>query len=320
MATTIHDAIRSLEMEQSPIPSLVKTAQQMSLAASASKEFHLVSIASNLLPALFAKTASNEGPIIVDKNKDKLGRLDCGFVPKLIVVSGIDAFKEMRRERKPTVQVWAGRDILKALKVKPHNIAPVVAAGPVTKDYVMDRPNQAAPALGSFNGPNLGMVPDFTTYGAPGSEANNPMMKTMLNVEEALRMYVAGVVNGEHKPIMSPMAVVPPHLVNAAKEARIAASEFSKIPFDFSVMDFIHWQNKQLSVRQSLMTKNNLFASSYAYVGDDADPSTWLLDISTPKKIDVALRRVMSASGIPESDRPSVKSILQAKKKLCSSH
>lgn len=324
---TLLDAVKTLDMERQEIGStMVKSAQQMSISASKSTEFHLVTVQVNRLPMLFASDAKNDGPIIVDSNKDRIGRLECNFIPKVIVLSGINAFKNAKRNKQKVVQVWAGFDALSKLKVKANTPLPTprVPAGVEDRslsqssldEMLFDRPNTEAPALGGFNGPitNYGATSnDFTNFGAPGSEANNPAYKLMLNVEEALRMYVAGIVNGVHKPLVSALAPIPPGLVNAAREAKIAAAEYSKMPIEFSPLDFIKWQHTQLSVKTKLMMKDGLLASEYAYVGDETDPSTWLLDVSSPLKMRLAASRVMETDGIPKKQRISIKAELEAR-------
>jgi len=233
------------------------------------------------------------------------------------------AFKNMKREKKTNMMVWAGRDVLPVFKIKPNAFNPLSSTlysdceqnvpKAMMDETLYDKPNSAAPALGGFNGPQSGFQVDFTNFGAPGSEANNPGLKLMLNVEEALRMYVAQTVNGVHKTTFSPFAPIPPGLVNAAREAKIAASEFSKMPFEFSVVDFLNWQNRQVTTKKALLMKNGLFASEYAFVGDAHDVSTWFLPVATPKQVRRSLNMVMETREIPKKERLSLKAELEAR-------
>jgi len=85
--TTLQEAVKQMEINKTPMPISVKTREQVSIAASKSKEFHLVSVPCNKLPILFAATAKEDGPVIIDVNSERIGKLECGYVPKVIVLS-----------------------------------------------------------------------------------------------------------------------------------------------------------------------------------------------------------------------------------------
>jgi hypothetical protein len=183
------------------------------------------------------------------------------------------------------------------------------------KEALYDRPNSAAPALGGFNGPLLNKENNgvFTHFGAPGSEVNNPQLKLMLNVEDALDMYESERADGIHKVVYSPYAPIPPGLINAEREAKIAAS-IAGVD-NFSVMDFFRWQDKKLRIKASERTKRiegkELSASQFAYVGDYTDISTWQLRMDTPGTAKESLKLVASAP-IPKKAIVNVTSRLKA--------
>ncbi len=131
--------------------------------------------------------------------------------------------------------------------------------------------------LGTRPGSGVITPETFVTFGAPTSELNNPPIRTMTNVEDALRMYLYDIAEGTHRPVgqQPPVGMAnglqASEYVNAVREANIVANEAKK---KINVHDFIKWQTLQLSKATSQKTK---FGKTFAFYGsgDREDPSTW---------------------------------------------
>lgn len=365
----VHE-LNATKKEQATKLVLAKSRKELSLEASsqkASSVFRLVDIDISKVP--FLSAGKDDGPIIVDLNVHGLRKTKSGFVPKILVVSGLDKLKAAKRSEALVCSAWVGDKVLCKISIMaddaissndlqsklnklisaaytPTNDKNRFADGnypyiveiypfenylifqkggdkfrqnykldaimrevsldgkpvPVFEQYVnipdskgvksitsgsdiqealLDKPNAAAPVLGGFNGPikDTTFADIIVDYGAPGSEANNPMYKLMLNVEDALAQYQIEKTDGIHKVIYTPYAAVPPGLINAGREARIAASCAGVALDSFSVMDFLRWQNTKMSIKSSVRTKRvdgkDLPMSAFAKVGDPADISTW---------------------------------------------
>lgn len=404
----IFEAVKELELDKSKTKSkvivLTKDKKQLSLEASSSKSseiYRLISIDVTKVPSLSA--GQDEGELVIDLNVNKLRKTKSGFVPKLLVISGLDTLKKHKRNGDLFCNAWVGQKVLNKMSIqadheissnelsskirdlisktyskKPSNTTPysdstyayvneiypfenyciftikddkyrqrykldpvlreIALDGKPTKVFeqyvdvsdskgvkgleagslsesLYDRPNNGSGALGAIDGPfpddNWNNADMLVHYGARGSEANNPMFRLMLNVEEALNMYQHETAEGVHKVIYSPYAAMPAGLINAGREAKIAASLTSINLESFSVADFLQWQNKKMSLKASAKTKNGLTASDHVYIGDLDDPSTWHLACNTLENIDASLNLLVKGKvQIP------VKSLLTAKLKL----
>jgi hypothetical protein len=182
-------------------------------------------------------------------------------------------------------------------------------------DIIEDKRNFAAPALGGVIGNNIPNPDVMTNYGALGSELNNPQLKQMLNVEEALTMYRTETASGIHKVIYTPYAPVPPGLINAAKEAKIAV-EAAGIALDkFSIYDFLRWQDHKLRMKAAIQRKyvngEPLTFSAFAYVGEIRDTSTWHLAMHSASAIKKAIKEISEIKLVPKSFKAEALKILQ---------
>lgn len=393
---TIAAFVEKTKIQSEARLTFVKSGSQLNISASVdlrSSEFHALNIDVKKFPLVYAINAQEGGPLVIDYNFDGIGRLECGFIPKVVVLSGIQAAKEAKRkatvDKVLTTSAWIGNRALKVLSISASDVScndlqsliyrtvcqkysKEVKQGqtsyidspyvidvylfdnycilgfqgskyrqyfnfdrdtrvftltgdmvPVVEEYVdapassiaamslaqtlYDKPNSAAPALGGFNGP--GSKFDYATYGAPGSEANNPMLKMMLNVEEALQTYLVEIAKGVHKVCYSSVGVTPANMLNAAKEARIAAKAINA-DASLSVLDFLHWQDKKLNMKASQQTKlvqgEAYIAEEFAHVGDPRDISTWFYPLKTSSQI-LAAKQDKQLKSVPRSDRSHVK-------------
>lgn len=397
----IHETIVSMERINQTKIVMMKERKSFDLLAVSSKNsntFRLIDIDLSKVPVLSAVGCEEDGPILIDMNVNKLRRTSCGFVPKIIIMAGINTLKKFKRTGDLSCSAWVGDKVLngririqaddaigmntldsKLCKLiddtynknsKQYNsldggYAYIVEIYPfenylifknggdkfrqkytldpilreckldgkpvrVFEQYVdvaeskgvkglssstgiqealLDPRNNESPALGGFNGPAMNWsngADVLTHYGANGSETNNAMLKLMLNVEEALNMYQTETAKGIHKVIYTPYAPVPSGLINASREAKIAADVAGLDVSKFSVMDFMKWQHKKMSVKASAKTKDGLCSDDYAYVGDVNDTSTWHLKVQDAKHAKLALARFNQTQGIPKSEKASV--------------
>jgi hypothetical protein len=133
----------------------------------------------------------------------------------------------------------------------------------------------------------------------------------MLNVEEAIDQYLSVLKQGLHKPVSLAGLIVPPNYVNAQRETVIALKARGEIPANFSMMDFIKWQDKRLRMKAAMQTKlvNNemLCSADFAYVGDPTDISTWHLPIASKSFIKSSLELMAACTAIPKFERAEVR-------------
>jgi hypothetical protein len=396
---------------------LVKATAKLNISASISKkspDFHHVRVKLSKIPLLFASGAKDDGPIVLDKNFNRLGRLHCSYVPSVVVLGGRNTLKAMKAGRDTHVLAWVGKAALKPLKIMASDAlsnsviedklrqlvrdtyAPKIKnsptyyedcpylvdvfqddnycvfrsgkamyrqnykINPTTRNITLDGqkvevfqtytsaptgdisssygllddgpspirvgsqstitntsmsytgPDPNSPVHGGRNGQFMNEFNvDITTFGAPTSELNNPQYKTMSNVEEALDQYLAMLKNGMHKPVSMIGLVTPPAYVNAARETVLALNACGESTTDFSVMDFIKWQNKRMSMptnKQGKLVNGELLASEdFAYVGDLKDISTWHLPISSRENVAHSIMAMATATAIPKHDRADVR-------------
>lgn len=311
----IFEAVQDLTLStKKNIP--VKNKQELELSASSSKgsaRFRFVPIDLTKLPMLSAGV-DDDGQLVIDLNTDRLRQTKSGFIPKLLVVSGLNKLRTLKRAGELTCSAWVGDKVLAKMPIVSDptiNVKAILASN--LMESLLDTPNVAAPALGARNGIATNWTEGgiLTHFGAPGSEVNNSMLKLMLNVEDALSMYETEKAEGIHKVIHSPYAAMPPGLINAGKEAKIAASSVGLDLETFSVMDFLKWQNTKMSMKASAKTKNGLRLDAFAYVGDDDDISTWQLQCNSQESIKDSLKSIAAGKAMVPKN-----SILEAKMKL----
>lgn len=280
------EAAKQLELEGETSKSLMASSDLgISKAAAvrwlSSDEFYNMKIAVNKLPLMAGEIlAEGDGPrhiVIVDINKNKVNRA-ASFIPKVTVVCGADLVRIAKKKAEKDIDCWISAKAAKALKLKLPKIEATLGFNP--------NPSTAGgPALGSFRLPRTMNIPTAVNYGAPGSELNNPQFMSMLNIEEALSMYLGNLKNGIWKPISSQWAVVPPSLTNATNEAGLIAK--NKKLQAFSPLDFVYWQQSVLEapVKHKHIDGQRLTASRFAFVGDTDDPSTWLFRADSKEAI-----------------------------------
>src|ERR1700761_4186146 len=216
------------------VGTLSKTRTALAIEASSpkgSQVFDFVRIDVLKVPTLSA--GIDDGELVIDLNVDRLRQTSAGFIPKLVILSGAERLRAAKRMGASSCNAWVGKKVFGKHKILSSESIPKADIAAASKDIaaltdkqeniLMDGRNFAAPALGGFNGTNKPFSDMQTDYGAPGSELNNPMLKLMLNVEDALEMYQTESATGIHKVIYSPYAPIPGILINAAREASIAA-------------------------------------------------------------------------------------------------
>lgn len=386
MPTIAETLASAKQIQQETRITRVKPAKSLKIAASVDKtssEFLNVRVRINKVPMLFAAGCPEDGPLVIDKNFDRLGRhLSTGYVPKVVVLAGSKALKEAKKSGDTFCAAWVGDKAIKPLSVsygdaisatdlenklrslledayKPkaslanasidypyvREIYPfdgycilsfkkamyrqAFKIDPKTRNVVLDGPrvqvvqtfvdaptgdvSSSADAVPFTQG---GLVNDtgsdvIRNFGAPGSELNNPSIRMMLNVEEALQQYLAFLKNGFHKPVGLAGLQTPPSLVNAQREVKLAVKAASNVPENFSTMDFLKWQTKMLgkkSVEQfKLDAGATLVASDYAYVGDPRDISTWHLPINSQESVVASMRAAKNCSAVPKFERAEVR-------------
>ena len=185
----------------------------------------------------------------------------------------------------------------------------------LSQEAEYDTVNTAGQPLGLHVGTGI-VAPDvIINYGAPSSEYANPPIKTMTQIEEALRMYLSMIADGTHTPLPSmtiPGNITASRYPNEFTEATIAATASG---VDINVKDFISWQNRQLSAEAKTKRKGgkDLPASAFAYVGDKDDPSTWHLPVHDEAHVKNALARVNQTHGIPDDKKAGVLSKIRDK-------
>jgi hypothetical protein len=183
----------------------------------------------------------------------------------------------------------------------------------MTQELMFDQVNVSSPALGAiaYVPP---IVPDGTYYPA-GSELARPELRTMLNVREALAIFLSILKNGMKGPLQnmfSPVAIqTDKFLMNACREAEVAAKTMNRV---IDVRDFVNWQHTTLSKRET-QTKYGLTAGAYAYVGSPGDISTWHLKCNSAEAIKKSLVKVMHCEGIPDSKKTAIRLKLKALQK-----
>jgi hypothetical protein len=180
----------------------------------------------------------------------------------------------------------------------------------MNQELTLDRVNYSGPTLGRM-GYNPPIVPDGTYYPL-GSELSRPELKTMLNVHEALAIYLSILKSGMKGPLqqMFQPVVIPTDkfLISASREAEIAAREAHR---KININDFINWQHHVLTQTKT-QTKYGLAASAYAYIGDRGDISTWHLRADSEESIRKSLLKVMNCSGIPDDKKQAIRLKLKA--------
>ena len=180
----------------------------------------------------------------------------------------------------------------------------------MSQEQDFDTINDSGKPLGMNRGTGITEIGTLTNYGAPNSEYANPPLKTMMNIEEALRVYLAMIADGTHKPL-PPMfdpssTITASRYPNEYREAEIAARSIGET---ISVIDFMRWQNKQLAA--SAPTKCGLSASAFAYIGDPKDISTWHYQCNSLEAIEASLDELDSTSYVPKEAKSDVHASLQ---------
>lgn len=401
-----------------------KTSKDLELSASVSNSFFLVKVPVSKI-ALSASTKQFGDVVVLDKNKDKIGKTLGGFVPKVMILKGHDLVAEAIATGKTFINVWAGSSAIRKLHIMaddaistnelqskiqallqkqyisrqnstdsypgtsgpwireiypfenyvifdwqgdqwkqafvldPINRDVALAGKPVkvyqeysevpkgltteegakaalaesvinsaaalpivpsaravhyytttlSQEQDFDPMNNGEKPLGSLGlGTNAGEA-DVISYGAPSSEYANPPLKLMMNIEEALRLYLASLADGTHMAMPSQVfanALMAGNHPNEYSECKIAAESASA---EINVVDFIAWQRKQLNCSQQL--KDGLEASAYAYVGDPKDISTWHCAMDSAKSINAGLDTLENTNYVPKAIRASVEAKLE---------
>jgi hypothetical protein len=152
---------------------------------------------------------------------------------------------------------------------------------------------------------------DYRDNGAVGSELNSNFM-SMMNIDEALSMYLDDLKDGVWKPVSSQWATVPPSLVDATNEASLLAKD--KGLQSFAPLDFVKWQQKILASSADVKRVGDLLVkrSKFAYVGDPDDPSTWLLACATKETIKASLKQLKDISFIPRTEKDQIREMLMS--------
>lgn len=372
----------------------VKSSSQLNISAEVdlrSSEFHSLRVNVKKFPLVFAAGASEDGPIIIDYNFDRLGRIECGFVPKVVVLSGINAAKAAKANaaKSSAITAWVGTKAFKVLEITASDVSsnelqellykavskaygkpdskssnpayymdapyiidactfdnsailgfknikyrqrynfnasthsltlegemvPIVdtpAATAITAGSVLDEGNRG-PTQGGFNGRQFNVADAWRDFGAPNSEANNPAIMLMLNVEEALRCYLQEILKGVHKVIYPGKAVTPPNMIHAAIEANMAAKELKAK--DFSVVDFLKWQNKKLHIKAAEQTKivdgEAYGAEEFGHVEVPRDISTWFIPLRTSSQV-LKASKDEKLAGVPKAFKKETRQRIQA--------
>lgn len=304
----------------------IKTKSELLIEASSSRhsaKFIFAKIDLAKVPLL--AVGDPEGPLVIDINASGLRKTKSGFMPQIIIMSGSDKARAAKKNGTLICEAWIGNKILSNKKYS------ILAAGEavdmsvlnapygdraVIMEKLLDKPNNG-PALGGFtNGQTHGGY-DVQNYGAPSSELNNPMLRLMLNVEEALAAYQKEKADGVHKVVYTPYAQLPPGLVNAGREAKIAASVAGLDLEKFSVMDFLKWQHTKCTMKAAMQVKNingkELKAEAFAYVGDAHDFTTWQARVDSIEQARLSLSELKANGCIPREDKKDVLRIINLK-------
>lgn len=421
----LHETLQIQQQNGITKHSRVVPLQGLHISASAfsktSKEFHHMRVPLGKIPMIFAAGALADGPIVLDRNYDRIGQLNCSYVPPVVAISGTDKLRELKKNRDGYANAWVGNRALRVLKLhasdaisnndleaklrlliqdaygkknkanapydyetaypyivdvyqgdanylifrlgkayfqqnfkidsKTRNvsldgtkqevvqtykpaptgdissaafdtwkiIAPTAAIGNTTLSNLIY--SNVPRVHGGYKGPTDMMQPgiggvDFVHYGAPNSELNNPGLRLMDNVEEALGMYLQYVRDGIHEPVGKMGLVAPPLYMNAAAETRIALKAHPEVnENNFSTSDFLMWQNKTLRIKANAQTKvvngDRLTSADFAYVGDPQDISTWHLPIASKAQIEQSLRASSTCSAVPKFERDEVRQKLR---------
>jgi len=301
------EAAQILQRENA-VPESVKASSDLGISKTiasrwlSSAEFYYVKVPIAKLPLLAGDIiAGKESPqhtIIVDVNKNKVNS-SATYTPKITVVCGAGLVKAAKARGVTKLDCWIGVKAAKALKLK----LPKVEANLGTVAKLGYNPSPGSPN-GVFNLPTnnmkRGAFPDATDFGAPGSELNNPgQFMSMLNIEEALAMYLHSLKEGIWKPISSQWAVVPPSLVDATNEAGLIAKDKSALVKaagveTFAPLDFVYWQQQMLGqpVKHKYVGTQKLTASKFAFVGESDDPSTWLFRADSTSAIQASIGEI----------------------------
>lgn len=385
---------------------LIKSDLKISAAASnaaRSKRYFLVRFPVRKLPLLAIDASAEKGKaIVIDANSRRVRATNSGYVPRVVILCGLDTLRTLKTTDKNFCNVWVGEKALKKLHISAEDCigsnalqsklqrcisdkykkakadgsysptpwieeifpfdnyfvfrydgenyrqtfsldkktqepslvgepvkaiikyVPAISAASLAdvlypdtyldrttmQELTLDRVNQSGPTLGRINY-NPPFVPDGTYYPV-GSELSQPELKTMLNVHEALSIFLTVLKDGMKGPLqqMFQPVTIPTDkfLINACREAEIAAKEAHR---KINVHDFVNWQHNTLT-KKGTPTKYGLAASAYAYIGDRYDISTWHLRADSPEEIKKSIHKVMECSGIPESKRPTIKLKLKA--------
>jgi hypothetical protein len=185
----------------------------------------------------------------------------------------------------------------------------------MNQEMTLDKVNYSSPALGAlaYQSP---IVPDGTYYPA-GSELARPELRTMLNVREALSIFLTLLKDGMKGPMQNSFSpvVIPTDrfLMNACSEAEIAIKESRR---KVNTLDFVNWQHNTLSQIKT-QTKYGMLASAYGYVGDPTDISTWHLLANSEKTIRHSLKHVMCCDGVPDKKKVAIREKLKVMLKKC---
>lgn len=302
--TRLIEAAQIMQYENT-VPKLIKASSDLGISKAiavrwlSSDVFFNMRIAVDKLPLLagdiLAKSDSPSHVVVVDLNKNKVNR-SATYTPKVTVVCGADIVRATKEKGSWFINCWVGSKAAKVLKVE---FSKELQAGLDSLSKMGYNPHPTEPG-GIFNLPTTMMhksasFPDAVDYGAPGSELNNPgQFMSMLNIEEALSMYLNNLKNGIWKPISSQWAVVPPSLTNATNEAGLIAKD--KKLQAFSPLDFVYFQQTILNepVKHKYVNGQKLSASKFAFVGDYDDPSTWLFRADSVDAIKASVRELQA--------------------------
>lgn len=377
---TLHELVSQSKAQSKERLTFVKSASELHISAEAdlrSSEFHLLKIAVCKFPLIFAAGASEDGDLVLDFNFDRLGRSQSGYIPKVIVLSGINAAREAKRimheKGVKNTTAWLGARAFRPMEVTASDacvnnfqsllttelnrntksrslvvdVYPFENYAIINKDGIKHRQRfsfdasenrldlegasipiasiQAEMPLalvdgansgttqGGFDGRQFNVADAWRDFGAPGSEANTPALKLMLNVEEALRCYLTEILKGVWKVMYPGTAVTPPNMIHASIEANIAAREAKAK--NFSVVDFLKWQNKKLNIKAceqfKIVNGDQYYPEDFGYIGEVRDISTWFVPMRTQSEMKAAARKEKFA-GVPRFAQKGVRRKVEA--------
>lgn len=320
---TLLDTIKQQALTKPRIIQFVKASSDLGLTSEerkrwlSSEEFFLMRVPLSRLSLnygeIFAETEVPKNIVIVDLNKNKIGRTGGGYTPKTVLLAGAEIIRAAKAKEEFFFNCWVGKKSIKALGLTikaDHQIGSNELAGELRKligdkfpkqyayivevypfenymiynldgetykqcykcdtvsrkvsldgtpcrvftqyktatdmasqgvydDHINDEPDGAGFPSAKRVAERRSLA-DGKDFGAPTSYLNNPnMYDDLLNVEEALDIYLRHIKESIWRPISSQWAPIPEgnqQLATRAKHAAIKAGVK-----DFSAADFVQW-------------------------------------------------------------------------------